>query len=80
MWLVVAAVLHLAVLPFYAASGLVAPGWAVVLLLVAWALLAGALVLVARRHGAPALLVPAVAFALWFLALTVGEQLLGWTA
>ena len=79
LWLVLAAVLHLAVLPFYAASGLFAPGWAVAALLVLWALLAGVLVVVGRRRGAPALLVPLSAVVLWFLLVTAGEQLLGWT-
>lgn len=51
----VAGALHLAVLPFFAAAGLLAPGWAVLLL------------------------VPPVALAVWWLALTAGEQLLGWT-
>ena len=33
--------LHLGTLVFYAASGLVAPGWAVITLLVVWAVLLG---------------------------------------
>ena len=80
LWLVLAAVLHLVVLPFYVSSGLVAPAWAVVSLLLLWVLLAAALVHLGRRRGAPALLVPPVALALWFLLVTAGEQLLGWTA
>jgi hypothetical protein len=68
---VLAGLLHAAVLPFYAAAGLLAPGWAVALLLLAWALLAAALVVLVRRRSP---------LALWFGALTVGEQLLGWTA
>lgn len=81
-----AAVLHLAVLPFYAASGLVAPGWAVAGLLVLWALLAGVLVAVGRRRGAPALVVPVVAVVLWFVLVTLGAPRLdrlsvpGWPA
>ena len=71
-----AAVLHLAVLAPYLSSGLLAPGWAVLLLLGVWAGLAA---LVWRLRGnALALLVPGVAVALWFAALTAGEQLLGW--
>lgn len=74
-----AGLLHLGVLPFFAAAGLLAPGWAVGVLLVVWALLAVALVVLVRRRSPLALLVPAVAVALWFGALTAGEQLLGWT-
>lgn len=74
-----AVVLHLAVLPFYAASVLVAPGWAVAGLLVLWALLAGVLVAVGRRRGAPAPVVPVAAVVLWFVLVTLGEQVIGWT-
>lgn len=75
-----AGLLHLAVLPFYAATGLLAPGWAVVTLLVVWAALAAAVVVVVRRRSRLALLIPLGAIALWFATLTLGEQLLGWTA
>ena len=74
-----AALLHLATLPFYAASGLLAPGWAVIGLLLGWAALAAALVVVVRRRSPFALAVPVAAIALWFGVLTLGEQLLGWT-
>lgn len=76
---ILAALLQLATLPYYAASGLLAPGWAVVGLLVLWALLTAALVVVVRRRSPFALLIPLGAVALWFLLLTLGEQLLGWT-
>lgn len=74
-----AGLLHLAALPFFAAAGLLAPAWAVVVLLAVWALLAAALVVLVRRRSPLALLVPPAAMALWFGALTAGEQLLGWT-
>ena len=77
--LVAAGALHLAVLAPYASSGLMAPGWAVIGLLLLWAGLAAAVFVVHARKGPLALLVPGVAVALWFLALTAGEQLLGWT-
>jgi hypothetical protein len=70
----------LPVLPFYLASGLVAPAWAVVALLACWA---GVTYLGFRlRRVRPYLVValPFVAMAWWFLALTVGEAWLGWTA
>ena len=69
--------LHLAALAPYSSSGLLAPGWAVLVLLGVWA---GLAVLLLRLRGRPfALLVPPVAVATWWLALTAGEQLLGWT-
>jgi hypothetical protein len=64
----------------YAASGLVAPLWAVVALLVVWCLL----LLVAcawwtpHPRRVPAVAVVAIAF--WFVAVTAGAALLGWNA
>lgn len=78
--LVLTAVLHLATLPLYLASGLAAPGWAVLALLALWALLGWAAYLVHRRWGALSALVPLLALGLWFGVLTLGEQVLGWTA
>ena len=77
LWLTGA--LHVVALWPYTVSGLVAPGWAVLSLLVLWAVLGVVAVLVHRRWGALSALVPLVAVGLWFLALTLGEQLLGWT-
>ena len=77
--LVLALLLHLAALWPYSASGLLAPGWAVVALLVLWALLGALTVAVHRRWGAVAAVVPLVAVVLWFVLLTLGEQQLGWT-
>jgi hypothetical protein len=78
--LVLTAVLHLSTLPLYAASGLLAPGWAVLALLVLWALLGWAAYAVHRRWGGVSALVPLLAVGLWFAVLTLGEQALGWTA
>jgi hypothetical protein len=70
----------LATLVFYAASGLLAPGWAVALLLVVWlALLAVAIWLLRSRRPLLVPLVPLAAALIWFGALTAGENLLGWT-
>jgi hypothetical protein len=70
----------LATLVFYAASGLLAPGWAVALLLVVWlALLAVAIWLLRSRRPLFVPLVPLAAVLIWFGALTAGENLLGWT-
>lgn len=65
---------------FYVASGLVAPLWAVVALMIVWL----ALVLIGIRWfwrhpwRLPAL--PVVAVLLWWGVLTLGERLLGWSA
>jgi hypothetical protein len=80
-WLLagLAFIAHVAVGVLYAASGLLAPLWAVVLLDVWWIVLAVVLVRLAR-HGSwwtPA--VPVVAYGTWWAALTAGEQVLGWT-
>jgi tryptophan-rich sensory protein len=77
-WLGLAA--HLGTLVFYISSGLLAPGWAVAVLLVVWVAL---LVVAIRlpRSGRPlsVLLIPIVAWLIWFGALTAGERFLGWT-
>ena len=77
-WLGLAALLG--TLVFYAASGLLAPGWAVALLLLIWfALLAVAVRLLYAQRPLPVLLTPVVAWLIWFGALTAGERWLGWT-
>jgi hypothetical protein len=77
-WLGFAALL--ATLIFYAASGLLAPGWAVALLLVVWlALLVAAIILLRRRRPLWVLLTPIAAWLIWYAALTAGENWLGWT-
>jgi hypothetical protein len=74
-------VLHLVVGVFpYLTSGLVVPPWGLAVLGIVWV---GLLVLAIRlvRQGSPwTLAVPAIAIAFWFLWLTVGERLWGWTA
>jgi lysylphosphatidylglycerol synthetase-like protein (DUF2156 family) len=77
-WLGLAALLGTLVL--YAASGLLAPGWAVALLLLVWlALLAVAVLLMRRRRPLYVLLTPVAAWLIWFGVLTAGENWLGWT-
>jgi hypothetical protein len=64
----------------YFASGLVAPGWAVVVLCVFWLAL---LVLGFRwfmTRPLHVLALPLVAVAVWFAAITAGAALLGWNA
>lgn len=68
------------VLWLYGASGLVAPAWAVVALLVLWLV---QFVLACRwfsRRPYVVLLMPLVALALWFGVIMAGGAFLGWTA
>jgi len=70
----------LGVLPFFVASGLAAPLWAVVLLLILWLAL---LVVAIRQFSRMPWLVPALPFvaaAVWWLTMTLGESVLGWQA
>ena len=73
-------VAHLVVGVFYLSSGLVAPLWAIAVLLVWWVLLAVQLSRLALRGSWWTPAVPVVAFATWYVVLTAGERLLGWTA
>ena len=78
---VVAVVLQLVVLvPFTLGSGLVAPAWAMILLVLLWLGFAGALVATARRRPLWTPLIPVVNAALLWLAIAAGGALLGWTA
>lgn len=77
---VLAALAHLVVGFFYLVSGLVAPLWAIVALLVWWVVLAWWLVRLALRRSWWTPAVPVVAFGTWVAVLTLGERLLGWTA
>jgi hypothetical protein len=83
-WFVVAVVLavlaQLVVGYFYLVSGLVAPLWAVVALLVCWAVLTVAGVRLAQRRSYLVLLVPVLAAATWFAVMWFGGAVLGWTA
>ena len=73
-------VLQLATLLPYAASGLLAPPYAVVVLLALWVGLTVLAAVVLRRRGAAALLVPLLTLAVWAAVLTAGDLVLGWTA
>ena len=74
-----AVLLHGMVAILYLSSGLFAPGWAVLVLLLAWAAFAG-LIWRWRRRGIVVLAVPFLAVGLLLLVATAGEHLLGWTA
>jgi hypothetical protein len=68
------------VLWLYGASGLVAPAWAVVVLIGVWLV---QFVLACRwfhRRPYAVLVLPVVALLLWFGAITAGGAFLGWTA
>ena len=71
---------HLCTLPYYLASGLVAPLWAIIVLLLAWLGLLALAVLAVRARSAWAPAVPIGAIALWWCAITAGEVFLGWQA
>lgn len=67
-------------LVFYVASGLLAPGWAVAVLLIIWlALLVASIWLLRTRRPLWVLPAPVAAWLIWFGALTAGETWLGWT-
>ncbi len=70
----------LAAAPFYIASGLVAPLWAILLLWVFWIALAVLALRWFTSRPWVVLVLPIVAAAVWWLTLTLGEQLLDWQA
>lgn len=76
--LVLATLLHLVIGYFYLVTGLMAPVWGVALLLLIW--LGLAIWGYFNRHRAVVILVPLVAVAVWFVVLSLGDSLLGWTA
>jgi hypothetical protein len=77
-WALVAALLHAVAGFFYLASGLIAPLWAVALLLLVWCALSWWLWHL--RGSARALAVPSAAAVIWFVTLELGSRYLGWTA
>ena len=78
--LVLAVLAHLGTGILYLAAGLVAPLWAVLSLWALWVVLLWGLVRLWRRRPLTALAVPPLALALFFAAITAGEQFLDWTA
>src|SRR5690349_12469502 len=71
---------HLATLVWYMASGLVAPGWAVIVLLVIWLALFAVAIYLLRNRPRWTPVIPVVAVAIWFAGISAGEAWLGWTA
>jgi small-conductance mechanosensitive channel len=76
---VLAAVAQLVIGYFYLASGLMAPGWAVAGLLVAWLLLTALAVRLAIHRSWWMAAVPVATAALWFAVMSAGDAWLGWT-
>ena len=75
--LALAAMLGLGV--FYAASTLVAPLWAAIVLWIIWATLFVLGIVWIRRHPLRVLPLPIAAAAVWFGGISAGEAFLGWT-
>jgi hypothetical protein len=72
--------LLVAILPFYLASGLSAPLWAILMLLLIWGVLFTLAIKWFRPRPFVVLILPFVAAAIWFAVMTAGEAFLGWTA
>jgi hypothetical protein len=77
---IVGVVGHLVAGVWFAASGLVAPPWAVVVLLVAWVGLAVALWRLARRRSGWSAGIPIIDAAFWLAFIETGAALFDWTA
>ena len=73
-------ILHLTLLFWYVAGGLLAPGWAVVTLLLIWAALLVVAIRLRRRRPLFVPLVPIVGLIVWISAISAGEAWLNWTA
>lgn len=70
----------LALAPFFLASGLMAPGWAVGIFIAAWLVLFGLGCFWIRRKPLWVVPLPFIAAALWFGGMSAGGAWLGWTA
>lgn len=69
----------LALAPFFIASGLMAPGWAVAVFIAIWVALFIAGCVWIRRWPLRVLPLPFIAVAVWFGGMTAGGEWLGWT-
>ena len=77
---VLAGLVHLVVGYFYAAGGLVIPGYVLIPLWLFWVVLALVLVRLAIRRSWWTPAVPLIAAAVFALTLTIGGNVLGWQA
>lgn len=64
----------------YVASGLVAPLWGIALLYAGWLIGLWVTIRLYQRRSAWALAMPVAALAFWWLVITLGESIFGWTA
>jgi len=71
---------HVAVLFLYVISGLAVPAWAVGVLLVIWAGLLAAAIVLFRTRPPWTLVIPVGAVAIWVAVVSAGDAWLGWTA
>jgi hypothetical protein len=74
-----ALVAMLVLAPFFVSSGLMAPGWAVVVLVIIWLALFVLGCLWIRRKPLWVVPLPFVAAAIWFGVMSAGGAWLGWT-
>jgi len=74
-----ALVAMLALAPFFVASGLMAPGWAVVVFIVIWLALFVQGCLWIRRKPLRVIPLPFAAAAIWLGGMSAGGAWLGWT-
>ena len=79
IWFGAAVVLHLVIGFPYLFSGLLAPLWAVGILVAIWVAL-GVLLIRTRSNGPRDLWAPVLGAAIWLAALNAGDGLLGWSA
>ena len=79
LWAALALALHAAVAFPYPSSGLVAPPYGVLALWIIWGAFLALILSLLRARAPLALLVPPVALAVWFAALSLGQALLGWS-
>jgi hypothetical protein len=71
---------HLVIGIWYAASGLVAPPWAVAVLLAIWVLVLIVGLRLRTRRPWLMLAAPVLDVVIWVAAISAGESFLGWTA
>ena len=70
----------LALAPFFFASGLMAPGWAVGVFIGVWLVLFGLGCVWIKRKPLWVVPLPFIAAAIWFGGMNAGAAWLGWTA
>jgi hypothetical protein len=69
----------LALAPFFLASGLMAPGWAVGIFIAVWLLLFGLGCFWIRRKPLRVIPLPLIAIVFWYGGMNAGAAWLGWT-